>query len=125
MASPRRGAIPSKDGPLRQWVLKITAYAERLLNDLDLVDWPESLKKLANQLDRKKRRGEDRILKKRAMDEIYCLHHTPRYLFGATFMVLAPEHPLVATNHHASHKKQRCRISERSRRKKRFRSNRT
>ena len=42
----KEGGHPVEKRPLRQWVLKITAYADRLLQDLDLIDWPESLKKL-------------------------------------------------------------------------------
>lgn len=82
--------------PLRQWVLKITAYADRLLQDLDLIDWPESLKKLqANWIGRSEGalvhfqvQGSD--------DRITVFTTRADTLFGATYVVLAPEHPLVA-----------------------------
>ena len=56
-----RGNHPVVRMPLRQWLLRITAYAERLLDDLALVDWPESIKKHAARLDRQERRGGGRF----------------------------------------------------------------
>ena len=52
-----RGNHPCERRPLRQWMLRITAYADRLLDDLDLVDWPESIKKMQRELDRPERRA--------------------------------------------------------------------
>lgn len=82
--------------PLRQWVLKITAYADRLLQDLDLIDWPESLKKLqANWIGR----SEGALVHfqvQGAEDQITVFTTRADTLFGATYVVLAPEHPLVA-----------------------------
>lgn len=81
--------------PLRQWVLKITAYADQLLADLDLLDWPESLKKLqANWIGRSEGARIDFKIKNHN-DTITVFTTRPDTLFGATFMVLAPEHPLV------------------------------
>lgn len=81
--------------PLRQWVLKITAYAEQLLNDLELLDWPESLKKLQiNWIGRSEGARIDFDVKCHE-DKITVFTTRPDTLCGATFMVLAPEHPLV------------------------------
>lgn len=81
--------------PLRQWMLKITAYAEQLLADLELVDWPESLKKLQiNWIGRSEGARVDFGIKGH-QDKISVFTTRPDTLFGATFMVLAPEHPLV------------------------------
>lgn len=81
--------------PLRQWVLKITAYADRLIKDLDLVDWPESLKKLQiNWIGRSEGAEVDFGIKD--FDAQLTVFTTcPDTLFGATYMVLAPEHPFV------------------------------
>lgn len=81
--------------PLRQWVLKITAYADRLIEDLDLLDWPESLKRLQiNWIGRSEGAQVDFLIK--AVNEKVSVFTTrPDTLFGATYMVLAPEHPLV------------------------------
>jgi leucyl-tRNA synthetase len=80
---------------LRQWVLKITAYAERLLDDLALLDWPESLKRLQiNWIG--KSQGAEVYFGLKDHEEILPIFTTcPHTLFGATYMVLAPEHPLV------------------------------
>lgn len=82
--------------PLRQWVLKITAYADRLIKDLELLDWPESLKKLQiNWIGRSE--GAEVHFAINAHDEKLTVFTTcPDTLFGATYMVMAPEHPLVA-----------------------------
>jgi len=81
--------------PLRQWVLKITAYAERLIDDLELVDWPESLKKLQINWIGKSEGAEVYFPIKDASDQIKIYTTRPDTLFGATYMVLAPEHPLL------------------------------
>lgn len=83
--------------PLRQWVLKITAYADRLLKDLDLLDWPESLKRLQrNWIGRSEGAQVDFKVKGIESEKISVFTTRPDTLFGATYMVLAPEHPLVA-----------------------------
>lgn len=81
--------------PLRQWVLKITDYADRLLNDLDLVDWPEGLKRLqSNWIGRSEGAVIDFPIE--GLDEKLSVFTTcPHTLFGVTYMVLSPEHPLV------------------------------
>jgi len=81
---------------IRQWILKITAYAERLLEDLDLLDWPEPVKLMQRNWISKSE-GANVIFKIDGHDaelEIYTTR--PDTLFGATYMVLAPEHPLVS-----------------------------
>ena len=90
-----RGGHPVIRKPMRQWMLRITKYAERLLEDLAEVDWPESIKKL--QIDWiGKSIGADVDFKVDGFDETIRVFTTrPDTLFGATYMVLAPEHPLV------------------------------
>ena len=78
---------------MRQWVLKITKYAERLLADLDDLDWPESIKEMQRNWIGKSEGAEvDFAL---GADTIRVFTTRPDTLFGATYMVLAPEHPLV------------------------------
>ncbi|MEK6704305.1 MAG: leucine--tRNA ligase [Bdellovibrionota bacterium] len=90
-----RGGHPVYRVPMRQWMLKITDYAERLLKDLDKLDWPESTKELQrNWIGRSEGlRMHFQIVGKNEGIEIFTTR--PDTLFGATFMVLAPEHPLV------------------------------
>jgi leucyl-tRNA synthetase len=80
--------------PLRQWILRITKYAERLLDDLKLVDWPESIKEQQrNWIGRSE--GAEVDFKTETGDTLRVFTTRPDTLFGATYMVLAPEHPLV------------------------------
>lgn len=80
--------------PLRQWLLRITAYAERLLKDLDLVNWPESIKEQQrNWIGRSE--GAEVDFRAEHGEVIRVFTTRPDTLFGATYMVLAPEHPLV------------------------------
>ncbi|MDE1170949.1 MAG: leucine--tRNA ligase [Verrucomicrobium sp.] len=89
-----RGSHPVVRRPLRQWMLKITAYAERLLADLDLLDWPESLKEMQrNWIGRSEGAEVDFALEDRRKLTVFTTR--PDTLFGATYLVLAPEHPLV------------------------------
>ena len=91
-----RGNHPVYKRPLRQWMLRITAYAERLLEGLDLIDWPEPIKIM-------QRNWIGRSVGANAMFPVLGHEHVeievfttrPDTLFGATYMVLAPEHPLV------------------------------
>ncbi len=80
---------------MRQWMLRITAYADRLLQDLDLIDWPASTKEQQRNWIGKSQGAEvDFNLQDR--EEIIRVYTTrPDTIFGATYMVLAPEHPLV------------------------------
>jgi leucyl-tRNA synthetase len=90
-----RGNFPVYRRPLRQWMLRITAYSERLLSDLDLVDWPEPVKLMQrNWIGRSE--GASVTFPLDGIDATIEVFTTrPDTLFGATFMVLAPEHPLV------------------------------
>ncbi len=80
---------------MRQWMLKITLYAQRLLDDLDDLDWPESVKEMQrNWIGRS--RGADVVFHIAGHDRDFTVFTTrPDTLFGATYCVLAPEHPLV------------------------------
>jgi len=81
---------------IRQWVLKITEYADKLLSDLDSVDWPESVKSMQrNWIGRSE--GASVLFPVDGLDEQLEVYTTRAdTLFGATYMVVAPEHPLVA-----------------------------
>jgi leucyl-tRNA synthetase len=80
---------------LRQWLLRITAYAERLLEDLDKLDWPESIKALQRNWIGKSTGADVDFIEKNTGEKIRVYTTRPDTLFGATYMVLAPEHPLV------------------------------
>ncbi len=90
-----RGGFPVIRVPLKQWMLKITAYADRLLEDLEDLDWPEPIKKL--QRDWIGRSEGAEIFFDVADHDLTVNVFTTRHdtLFGATYMVLAPEHPYV------------------------------
>ena len=91
-----RGGHPCVRRPLAQWMLKITAYAERLLVDLDELDWPEHVKAMQREWIGKSEGAEiDFPLEGRA-EKLTVFTTRPDTLYGATFLVLAPEHPLVA-----------------------------
>ena len=81
---------------IRQWVLKITAYAERLLKDLDLLDWSESIKHMQKNWIGRSEGAEVDFIVEGSKDVLRVFTTRPDTLFGATYMVLAPEHPLVA-----------------------------
>ena len=81
--------------PLRQWMLRITKYAQRLIDELEPLDWPESIKALQrNWIGRSE--GAEVTFDVEGND-ITVFTTRPDTLFGATYMVLAPEHPLVST----------------------------
>ncbi len=92
-----RGNHPVFKRPLRQWMLRITAYCERLLAELDQVDWPEPIKIMQrNWIGRSEGAYVDFAIDGQADGEVIRVYTTrPDTLFGATYMVLAPEHPLV------------------------------
>lgn len=90
---------------IRQWVLKITAYAERLLKDLDLLDWNESIKLMQRNWIGKSEGAEVDFTVDGQNDILKVFTTRPDTLFGATYMVLAPEHPLVEKITSAEHKK--------------------
>ena len=81
---------------LRQWMLKITAYADRLLEDLNTLDWPEKVKKMQSDWIGRSY-GAEVDFKVEGREETITVYTTrPDTLYGATFMVLAPEHKLAA-----------------------------
>ena len=81
---------------MHQWMLKITAYAERLLDDLDLLEWPDGLKEMQRNWIGKSE-GADITFDIKGSDKTFNVFTTrPDTLFGATYCVLAPEHPLVS-----------------------------
>lgn len=91
-----RGGYPVIRKPMRQWVLKITDYAEQLLNDLELVDWPESTKEMQRNWIGKSK-GANVVFKIDGHDKEFTVFTTRcDTLFGATYCVMAPEHPFVS-----------------------------
>ncbi len=93
-----RGGHPVVRKPMKQWMLRITAYADRLLEDLKLVEWPDSIKEMQkNWIGR----SEGALVHfeiagtKVPAEKISVFTTRPDTLFGATYMVLSPEHPLV------------------------------
>ena len=81
---------------MRQWMLKITEYADRLLDDLEQVDWPESVKEMQRNWIGKSH-GADVVFQIDGSDHDFTVFTTrPDTLFGATYCVFSPEHPLVA-----------------------------
>ncbi len=89
------GGFPVIRKPMRQWVLKITAYAERLLEDLEDLDWPESLKDMQRNWIGKSVGAEIDFQIGKTEHKIRVFTTRPDTIFGATYMVLAPEHQLV------------------------------
>jgi leucyl-tRNA synthetase len=81
---------------MRQWMLKITAYAVRLLDDLDTLDWPESIKDMQRHWIGKSEGAEAEFVIQGSGASFTIFTTRPDTLFGATYCVLAPEHPLVA-----------------------------
>ncbi|MFE2105111.1 leucine--tRNA ligase [Kitasatospora sp. NPDC059463] len=90
-----RGNFPVFKSNLRQWMMRITAYSDRLISDLDLLDWPEAIKlQQRNWIGRSEGARVDFAVGER---KITVFTTRPDTLFGATYMVLAPEHDLVDT----------------------------
>ncbi len=90
-----RGNFPVYKRPLKQWMLRITEYAERLLDDLDVLDWTDSIKLMQRNWIGRSVGAEARFGVVDHDVEITVFTTRPDTLFGATYMVLAPEHPLV------------------------------
>jgi len=91
-----RGGHPVHRRALRQWMYRITSYADRLLEDLDLLDWPESTKRQQAEWIGRSEGAEIHFQVDSPWDRTLEIYTTrPDTIFGATFMVLAPEHPLV------------------------------
>ncbi len=91
------GGFPVERRPLRQWMLRITAFADRLIEGLDGLDWPEGIKLLQrNWIGRSE--GAEVAFRIADREETITVFTTrPDTLFGATYMILAPEHPLVSS----------------------------
>jgi leucyl-tRNA synthetase len=87
-----RGDYPCVRRPMRQWVLRITAYAERLIKDLDGLDWSDSIKAMQRNWIGKSTGAEVRF-QIDGGDDLVVFTTRPDTLFGATYMVVAPEHP--------------------------------
>ncbi len=91
-----RGNFPVYKRPLRQWKMRITAYNQRLLADLDLIDWPERVKTLQrNWIGRSEGARISFPIEGRPDLAVDVFTTRPDTLFGATYLVLSPEHPLV------------------------------
>jgi len=91
-----RGGHPVKRMPLKQWMFRITSYADRLLEDLALVDWPEMTRTLQTEWIGRSEGAEIRFAVEGDGEPLSVFTTRPDTLFGATYMVVAPEHPLVA-----------------------------
>jgi len=89
------GGFPVERRPMRQWMLRITAFAERLIAELDGLDWPESIKLLQRNWIGRSEGAEVHFQLADSPRQITVFTTRPDTLFGATYMVLAPEHPLV------------------------------
>ncbi|OGU16643.1 MAG: leucine--tRNA ligase [Ignavibacteria bacterium GWB2_35_12] len=81
--------------PMKQWLIRITAYAQRLLDDLELVDWPHSTKEMQKNWIGRSEGAEIQFRIKGINESIAVFTTRPDTVFGATYMVLAPEHELV------------------------------
>ncbi|QGN57701.1 leucine--tRNA ligase [Nostocoides sp. HKS02] len=92
-----RGNFPVFKKSLRQWMMRITAYADRLADDLDRVDWPEKVKLMQRNWIGRSQGARVMFPVVGHAEGIEVFTTRPDTLFGATFMVLAPEHPLLAT----------------------------
>ena len=90
-----RGNYPVVKKAMRQWVLRITAYADRLLDDLDLIDWPENLKEMQRNWIGKSNGAMMRFKVDQSNESFDVFTTRPDTIYGATYCVLAPEHPLV------------------------------
>jgi len=92
-----RGDHPCVRRPLRQWMLKITEYAQRLIDDLELLDWPESVKTMQREWIGRSEGAEIDFTVEGASAATLRVYTTrPDTLYGATFMVISPEHPMLA-----------------------------
>ena len=91
------GGFPVERRPLRQWMLRITAFAERLIEGLDGLDWPEGIKLLQRNWIGRSEGASVKFREEKTNADIEVFTTRPDTLFGATYMILAPEHPLVST----------------------------
>src|SRR5947199_1841015 len=89
------GGFPVVRKPMRQWMLRITSYAERLLNDLEVIDWSHSLKEMQRNWIGRREGAEVDFAIADSERRIRVFTTRPDTLYGGTFLVLAPEHSLV------------------------------
>jgi len=90
------GGFPVVRKPMRQWMLRITAYAGRLIEDLDTIDWTDSLKEMQRNWIGRSEGAEVRFQLAEGGESVTVFTTRPDTLFGATYMVLSPEHKLVS-----------------------------
>ncbi|NBW40823.1 leucine--tRNA ligase [bacterium] len=81
--------------PMRQWMLRITAYADRLVDELETLNWPESIKDQQRNWIGKKHGAEIQFAVENSKESLTAFTTRPDTLFGVTFFVIAPEHPLI------------------------------
>jgi leucyl-tRNA synthetase len=89
----KEGGYPVERKPLRQWILKITAYADRLIDDLTLIDWPDSLKRLQINWIGKSEGAKIDFIEEKTGDVVTVFTTRPDTLFGVSFVLISPEHP--------------------------------
>ncbi|UQS83865.1 leucine--tRNA ligase [Bombilactobacillus thymidiniphilus] len=90
-----RGGFPVYRKPMKQWMLKITAYADRLIDDLELVDWPENIKEMQRNWIGRSEGAEINFKVADTALDFQVFTTRPDTLFGASYIVMAPELPLV------------------------------
>jgi leucyl-tRNA synthetase len=91
----KEGGYPVERRPLKQWVLKITQYADRLVEDLNEADWPENIKRLQINWIGKSEGAKVLFTEEKTEESIWVFTTRPDTLFGVSYLVLSPEHPLV------------------------------
>ena len=89
------GGHPVIRRPMKQWILKITEYAQRLLDDLEDLDWPENIKQLQRNWIGRSEGAQCYFSVEGSQEQLAVYTTRPDTLFGATYMVVAPEHPLL------------------------------
>ncbi len=92
----KEGAYPVEKKPLRQWILKITKYAQRLLDDLEALDWPDYLKRLQKNWIGRSEGAKITFVDQEEKYPITIFTTRPDTLFGVTYLVLSPEHSLIS-----------------------------
>lgn len=90
------GGFPVERRPLRQWMLRITAFADRLIDELDGLDWPDSIKLLQRNWIGRSEGAQVKFAFVGASESVEVFTTRPDTLFGATYLVLSPEHSLIA-----------------------------
>ncbi len=91
-----RGGHPVAKKPMKQWVLKITHYAERLLEDLDLIDWPHSIKEMQRNWIGRSEGASIKFKSEEHKTDLEVFTTRPDTIYGASYLVIAPEHELVS-----------------------------